>query len=211
VFERSRLSTLLSIPERRPILRGAWASCSNRTRKLLHSNRNRQKFFCPSWILCGFVAFIRRIAVGRWWNPWSLLWESWDFCCCCCVLFPCSYGDGRSPQRHLHFCNRFCSNSSCFFKGLVLFCFGCSSTGLLITECWAFAGSIFYVGSRERNAFIPVNFVKILQVVEAEEEETAVPLPMTAGRGRSSGISRMRRRPAAGASSQSVLGKSLEH
>ncbi|KAH9563645.1 hypothetical protein CY35_05G136400 [Sphagnum magellanicum] len=42
------------------------------------------------------------------------------------------------------------------------------------------------------------------QVVEAEEEEIAVPLPMTAGRGRSSGISRMRRRPAAGASSQSV-------
>ncbi len=95
--------------------------CSNRTRKLLQSNRNRQNFFCPSWILCGFVAFIHRIAVGRWWNPWSLLWESWDFCCCCCVLSPCSYGDVRSPQRHLLFCKRFCSNSSCFFKGLVLF------------------------------------------------------------------------------------------
>jgi hypothetical protein len=74
----------------------------------------------------------------------------------------------------------------------------------LITECWAFAGPICYVGSRERNAFIPVNSVKILQVVEAEEEEIAVPLPMTVGRARSSGISRMRRRPAAGASSQSV-------
>jgi hypothetical protein len=49
------------------------------------------------------------------------------------------------------------------------------------------------------------------QVVEAEEEEIAVPLPMTVGRARSSGISRMRRRPAAGASSQSVPGKSLEH